>query len=171
MLNERVYQRIMVTRPTVSLGPDIGFLPGDMDEKLENWMQPVFDNISMIIAGTKARKMSNFFSAEDLIKNKQLVLQAITYMRGRSLPRQFLFVDEAQNLTPLEVKTLVTRAGIGTKVILAGDPEQIDTKALNYDNNGLMVTTKKFRGEPLFGVVHLKRSERSELAQRAADLL
>lgn len=171
MLNERVFQRIMVTRPTVALGPDIGFLPGDMDEKLENWMQPVFDNISMIIAGTKAKKMSTFFTAEDLIKNKQLVLQAITYMRGRSLPRQFLFVDEAQNLTPLEVKTLVTRAGAGTKVILAGDPDQIDTKALNYDNNGLMVTTKKFRGESLFGVVHLKRSERSELAQRAADLL
>lgn len=171
MLNERVYQRIMVTRPTISLGPDIGFLPGDVDEKLDSWMQPVYDNINMIIAGARARKLPAFFSIDDLIKNKQLVLQAITYMRGRSLPYQFLFVDEAQNLTALEVKTLVTRAGVGTKVILAGDPDQIDAKTLNYDNNGLMVTTKKFRGDKLFGVVHLHRSERSELAQRAADLL
>lgn len=161
----------MVSRPTVSLGPDIGFLPGDADEKLESWMQPVFDNISMIAAGMKAKKLPHVISSEELRKADQLCLQAITYMRGRSLPFQFLFVDEAQNLTPLEIKTLITRAGQGTKVIIAGDPDQIDAKGLGYDTNGLMRTTRRFKGDSLFGVVHLHRSERSALAQRAAELL
>lgn len=171
MLHERAYKRVMVTRPTVSLGPEIGFLPGDADEKLEIWMHPVFDNISMIAAGIKQKKVPFHINLEDLKKQDQICLQAITYMRGRSLPYQFLFVDEAQNLTPLELKTLITRAGVGTKVIISGDPDQIDTKHLNHDNNGLMVTTRKFTGDPLFGVVHLQHSERSELAQRAAELL
>lgn len=171
MLHARAYRRVMVTRPTVSLGPDIGFLPGDVNEKLESWMQPVYDNIGMIARGIKGHKMPFTLSAEELAKNDQLCLQAITYMRGRSLPEQYLFVDEAQNLTPLEMKTLITRAGGGTKVIIAGDPEQIDCPQLNYDTNGLMVTTRKFKNDPLFGVVHLHRSERSALAQRAAELL
>lgn len=171
MLHARTYRRVMVTRPTVALGPDIGFLPGDENEKLESWMQPVHDNIGMIARGIKSQKMPFILSAEELKKNDQLCLQAITYMRGRSLPEQYLFVDEAQNLTPLEMKTLITRAGMGTKVIIAGDPEQIDAPHLNYDTNGLMVTTRKFKNDPLFGVVHLHQSERSALAQRAAELL
>ena len=141
------------------------------DEKLEAWMHPVFDNLNMIARGIKSKKLPIHLNAEELQKNNQLCLQAITYMRGRSLPNQYLFVDEAQNLTPLEIKTLITRAGQGTKVIISGDPEQIDCKNLNYDTNGLMVTTRKFKDDPLFGVVHLHRSERSELAQRAAELL
>ena len=170
IINHRRYKRLMATRPTVSLGPDIGFLPGDMNDKLDIWMQPIFDNISMITSGL-GRKAAAQLSIEELQKENMISLQAITYMRGRSLPKQFLFVDEAQNLTPLEVKTLVTRAGHGTKVILSGDPDQIDTPHLSYDTNGLMVTTKKFKGDPLFGVVHLKKSERSKLAERAAALL
>jgi len=170
VLHHQRYRRIMVTRPTVALGPDIGFLPGDMNEKLESWMQPIFDNISIIGSGLH-KKHAHSVSTDELTKNNQLSMQALTYMRGRSLPQQYLFVDEAQNLTQLEVKTLITRAGHGTKVILSGDPDQIDTPHLSYDTNGLMVTTKKFKGDPLFGVVHLKTSERSALAARAAELL
>ncbi|MDQ5940483.1 MAG: PhoH-related ATPase [Candidatus Dependentiae bacterium] len=171
VLHEKTHRRIMVTRPTVSLGPDIGFLPGDVNEKIENWMYPIFDNIGIIGSEIKKAKLPMSISVEDLRKANQLSLQAITYMRGRSLPYQFMFIDEAQNLTPLELKTLITRAGKGTKVIIAGDPEQIDTPHLGYDSNGLVVTTRQFMNEKCFGVVQLHTSERSNLAQKAAELL
>ncbi|MDQ5890419.1 MAG: PhoH-related ATPase [Candidatus Dependentiae bacterium] len=171
VLHERTHRRIMVTRPTVSLGPDIGFLPGDVNEKIENWMYPIFDNIGIIGSELRKAKMPFNISTEEMRKANQLSLQAITYMRGRSLPHQYLFVDEAQNLTPLELKTLITRAGKGTKVIIAGDPEQIDTPHLGYDTNGLIVTTRRFMNEKCFGVVQLHTSERSNLAQKAAELL
>jgi len=170
-MHEKVYRRILVTRPTVSLGPDIGFLPGDVNEKIENWMYPIFDNIGFIAHEMKRLKLPVTVSVEELRKTNMLSLQAITYMRGRSLPQQYLFVDEAQNLTPLELKTLITRAGKGTKVVIAGDPEQIDTQQLGYDNNGLMVTTRRFMNDKIFGVVQLHKSERSHLAQKAAELL
>jgi PhoH-like ATPase len=171
VLHEKSHRAIMVTRPTVSLGPDIGFLPGDVLEKIESWMYPIFDNIGMIGSQLKKNKAAITVSAEALRKANQLSLQAMTCMRGRSLPHQFFFIDEAQNLTPLELKTLITRAGKGTKVIIAGDPEQIDSHRLNYYSNGLMVTTNKFMNERIFGVVHLHKSERSGLAQKAAELL
>lgn len=171
ILHEHVYSRILVTRPTISLGPDIGFLPGDMGEKLETWMQPVYDNISVIVKEIKNKKYPLHISAEKLLENDQLSLQAMTYMRGRSLPKQFVFVDEAQNLTPLEIKTLISRAGAGTKVVLAGDPEQIDNPKLTYENNGLMLATRRFYGQSIFGCVMLHKSERSILAQKAAELL
>ena len=171
VLHEKKFRRIMVTRPTVSLGPDIGFLPGDVNDKIETWMYPIFDTISAIAHEIKKMKLPIVISTEDLRKTNQLSLQAITYMRGRSLPQQYLFIDEAQNLTPLELKTLITRAGTGTKVIMAGDPEQIDTNQLGYDTNGLIVTTRRFMNERIFGVVHLQKSERSSLAQKAAELL
>jgi len=171
VMHEKTHRRIMVTRPTVSLGPDIGFLPGDVNEKIENWMYPIFDNIGFIGNELKRLKIPLTISVEELRKTNMLSLQAITYMRGRSLPQQYLFIDEAQNLNPLELKTLITRAGYGTKVIIAGDPEQIDTPQLGYDSNGLVVTTRRFMNERCFGVVQLHKSERSSLAQKAAELL
>lgn len=171
VVQERHYKRIVVTRPTVAVGPDIGFLPGDVDEKLDSWMYPIRDNIEAIGSMLAKKSLPFRIDFEGLLKYDQLSLQALTYMRGRSLPNQFIYVDEAQNMTPLEVKTLITRAGAGTKVILAGDPDQIDTPHLNRETNGLVVTTEKFLGDRLFAAVKLERSERSELAQRAADLL
>ncbi len=171
MFQNRLYERLVVTRPTVSLGPDIGFLPGDMNDKINQWMQPIYDNLNVITEKTQSHEFPMYINTEDLINNNQLIMEAMTFMRGRSLPKQFIIIDEAQNLNSLEVKTLITRAGHGTKVVLAGDPEQIDTPKLGYENNGLVLTSKKFAGDPLFAAVQLKASERSRLAQRAAELL
>lgn len=172
VLLDRAYRKIMITRPTISVGSDIGFLPGDVEEKLENWMLPIFDNISVITHTIRSNKVPVYCPTIDQMReDRLLVLQAITYIRGRSLPYQFLFIDEAQNLTLHEVKTLITRAGNGTKVIMTGDPDQIDTPRLTKQTNGLVIATQRFLGDPLFGAVHLEKSERSLLAQRAAELL
>ncbi len=199
---EHAYRKLMVTRPVIALGADIGFLPGDVQEKLHYWMQPVHDNLEFIaskmLRGTeqmlgmgsneKKRKKAaaehhqthqererqthheNKF-VEQLQRQGFLSLEAITYMRGRSIPYQFVFIDEVQNLSPHEVKTIVSRAGEGTKVILAGDPYQIDSPYLDFSSNGLTVTTEKFKEQSLFGSVFLEISERSELAKLAAEIL
>ncbi len=198
---EHAYRKLMVTRPVIALGADIGFLPGDVQEKLHYWMQPVHDNLDFIankmLRGTeqmlgmgqkekrKKKTAAEAHASQD--KEKQahqenkfveqlqrqgfLSLEAITYMRGRSIPYQFVFIDEVQNLTPHEVKTIVSRAGEGTKVILAGDPYQIDSPYLDFSSNGLTVTTEKFKDLSLFGSVFLEISERSELAKLAAEIL
>lgn len=193
------YEKILITRPVIPLGPDIGYLPGDVQEKLHNWMQPIYDNMDFIThsinnaahnrpkdraqeddADTKrAKKMHNrkhqkersMHSLDDLIKEKKISLEAITYMRGRSIPYQFIIIDEVQNLTPHEVKTLVSRVGEGSKIILAGDPYQIDSPYLDFSSNGLVVASDKFKGQSLFGNVYLESSERSELSKLAAELL
>lgn len=191
LLIERNYEKLLVARPIVPLGRDIGYLPGDIQEKLYSWMQPVRDNMEFIIhksresgnqfpeftRGRRRRKKPSGIRAnsipplDDLIKTNKISLEAITYMRGRSIPYQYILIDEVQNLTPHEVKTLVTRVGEGSKIILAGDPYQIDSPYLGFCSNGLMVASEKFKGEKLFGSVYLETSERSELSELARKLL
>ena len=189
------YKRILISRPIVPLGKDIGYLPGDIQEKLRSWMQPMYDNMDLIMhaaagpavvheeerkgkkkGGPKKGKpeRENGYKLrplDDLIKHDKISLEAITYMRGRSIPFQFILIDEVQNLNPHEVKTLVTRVGQGSKIILTGDPFQIDSPYLDFSSNGLVVASNKFKGQRLFGTVFLETSERSELSRLANELL
>ena len=167
-LEERAYSRVLVSRPVIPMGKDIGFLPGQKSEKLSHWMQPLFDNLEYILS---VYKRQNVKSAEQLINNKVIELEALSYIRGRSLPGQFIVIDEAQNLSPHEVKTIVSRAGEGSKVVLTGDPYQIDSPYLDANSNGLSFLVEAFKGQTIFGHVTLFRSERSRLAELAAELL
>jgi PhoH-like ATPase len=207
VLCEKIYQKLIVSRPIVPLGNDIGYLPGDLYEKLQSWMQPIKDNLDFLLHlinnfskdtyelcpteekkkkyfhkkgrfDSNARNERNQFCSErrlsidDLVGNENKVsLEAITYMRGRSIPFQIIFIDEVQNLTPHEVKTLISRAGEGTKVILVGDPYQIDSPYLDFVSNGLVVASEKFRGQSIFGSVYLAISERSELSALVNELM
>lgn len=228
VLVEQSYRKLLVSRPIIPLGPDIGYLPGELQEKLYNWMQPVYDNmelISHIISGTEPsgqtpqhhkthyheqQKHQNTeheqkrpersgrdkeqrrhrhhhphghgggttlawdnktLSVERLIAQDRLSLEAITYMRGRSIPYRYIFIDEVQNLTPHEVKTIVSRVGDGSKIVLAGDPYQIDSPYLDFSSNGLMVVTDRFKGQSIFGTIFLEQSERSAISRLAAALL
>ena len=166
--DDKKYSRMLVSRPVVPMGKDIGYLPGEKQAKLSNWMQPLFDNLELILS---AHKRPNIRNMEQLIKDKQLEIEALTYIRGRSLPNQYIIVDEAQNLTPHEIKTIVSRAGDGTKVVLTGDPYQIDNMYLDANSNGLSYLVEAFKGQGVYGHVTLLRSERSELAELAASLL
>lgn len=241
VMYEKIYKKLLVTRPIVALGADVGFLPGDLQEKLHFWMQPVHDNLEFISSqlaqnnngafsmletpshqrghmghhkehnrnkhdrqnkngrdrnkkhqrddrhdqynrhegrersdrhGDDRRNLGRDTMLVDRLQKQGIIsLEAITYMRGRSIPNQFMFIDEVQNLTPHEVKTLVSRAGEGTKVILAGDPYQIDSPYLDFTSNGLTVTTDKMKNCPIFGTAFLETSERSELAKVTSELL
>ncbi len=183
--DERLYERLLVTRPVISLGKEIGFLPGDLDEKMGPWMQPIIDNLDFLLgcddqrggstAGTSHgarpgghRPRSNW---ADLKGMGLLEVEAISYIRGRSIPRQYMVVDEAQNLTPHEVKTIVTRVGEGTKIVLTGDPYQIDNPYVDAESNGLTWLVERFKDQSLAGHVTLQRGERSALAELAANLL
>lgn len=208
VLKSHEYRRFLVSRPIVALGADIGYLPGDVQEKLFHWMQPVYDNLEFIFSqmgspseqehagedtarqrrnkkrhgqdnntrheeqhhGTPAH-LNTRADIDRLQQRGLLSLEAITYMRGRSIPHQFVFIDEVQNLTPHEVKTIVSRAGEGTKVILAGDPYQIDSLYLDFTSNGLTVTSEKCKDQSISGTVFLETSERSELAKLAVSVL
>ena len=179
--DERLYERLLVTRPVISLGKEIGFLPGDLDEKMGPWMQPIIDNLDFLLGGDDGpggghgsgqrgqRGLRNSWS--DLKGMGLLEVEAISYIRGRSIPRQYLIVDESQNLTPHEVKTIVTRVGEGTKIVFTGDPYQIDNPYVDADSNGLTWLVERFKGQKLAGHVSLARGERSELAELAANLL
>lgn len=238
ILYEKSYKKLLITRPIVALGADLGYLPGDIQEKLHFWMQPVHDNLELISNQLAQHKDSSYsltgkaehedtnnniqfydqpprekrrngrsrhhhhhnrdrhdqhhgfspeklngqhkphkflgrdtFLIDQLQKQGIISLEAITYMRGRSIPNQFMFIDEVQNLTPHEVKTLVSRAGVGTKVILAGDPFQIDSPYLDFTSNGLTVTTDKMKNYSIFGTAFLETSERSELAKLTSEVL
>lgn len=166
--DDGVYNKIMISRPIVPLGRDIGYLPGTKEEKLFNWMQPIYDNLEFLCASTGNDPSGTL---EWIMNSKKIETEAVTYIRGRSLPKMFFIVDEAQNLTPHEVKTIISRAGEGTKVILTGDPEQIDNPYLDKDSNGLTYTIGKFLNEPIFGQMFLSKTERSELAAKAAMIL
>ena len=167
-VEDGTYTRVLVSRPIMPLGRDLGFLPGDVDEKLNPWMQPIFDNLEMIFsAGNK--KGSRAYA--DLIASGQVQVEPLTYIRGRSLPQQYIIVDEAQNLTPHEVKTIITRAGDGTKIVLTGDPFQIDNPYVDATNNGLVHVVNRFRAERIAGHVTMTKGERSALAELAANLL
>jgi PhoH-like ATPase len=175
-LKLELYERILVSRPIIPLGKDIGFLPGSKDAKLGSWMQPVFDNLEFLlgeqepVAGTNGKKSSKM-TVDSLLRSHKIDLEALTYIRGRSIARQFVIVDEAQNLTPHEVKTIISRCGNDTKMILTGDPGQIDNPYLDKSSNGLSYAVEKLKNQPLCGHITLSRSERSDLAAIAAKLL
>jgi PhoH-like ATPase len=170
VVDDGAYARLLVSRPVMPLGRDIGFLPGDVDQKLNPWMQPIYDNLEFLLVagGSKRRGVRGF---EELFDAGQLQVEPLTYIRGRSLPHQYVIVDEAQNLTPHEVKTVITRCGEGTKIILTGDPFQIDNPYVDSSTNGLSVTADRLRGEPIVGHILLSKGERSELANIAANKL
>jgi PhoH-like ATPase len=165
---DKKYSRMLVTRPVVPVGKDIGYLPGEKSAKMANWMQPIFDNLEQILG---VYKRPNVKGLDQLVKDRIIEVEALSFIRGRSLPNQFMIVDEAQNLTPHEIKTIVSRAGEGTKVVLTGDPYQIDNMYLDANSNGLSYLVEAFKGQRIYGHVTFQRSERSELAELAASLL
>ena len=167
-VEDGVYTRMLVSRPVMPLGRDIGFLPGDVDEKLNPWMQPIFDNLEFLFS-TGSRKGPRAYT--ELLESGQIQVEPLTYIRGRSIPQQFMIVDEAQNLTPHEVKTIITRSGDGTKIVLTGDPGQIDNPYVDSASNGLTIAAERFGGERLAAHIVLAKGERSELAELAANLL
>ena len=167
---EGTYQRLLIARPVFPLGKDIGYLPGDIEEKLNPWMQPIFDNVEFLMGLGKAERKQGR-SYHELMDMGVLEIEPLTYIRGRSIPNQFMVVDEAQNLTPHEVKTIVSRAGDNTKIVLTGDPYQIDNPYVDSTNNGLVHTVNRFRAERIFGHITLVKGERSELAELATTLL
>jgi PhoH-like ATPase len=175
--DERAYDRLLVTRPVIPLGKDIGYLPGDLEEKMGPWMQPIIDNLDFLLGATESHgsgrggQRAPRNSWADLKGMGLLEVEAISYIRGRSIPRQYMVVDEAQNLTPHEVKTIVTRVGEGTKIVLTGDPYQIDNPYVDAESNGLTWLVERFKGQGLAGHVTLMRGERSALAELAANLL
>ena len=167
VVENKEYKKLIVTRPIVPMGNDLGYLPGNMEEKLQPWMQPIFDNMEFLLGGSD--KASNTIA--DLQQMNLIELEAITYIRGRSIPDQYIIVDEAQNLTPHELKTIITRVGKNTKIILTGDPYQIDHPYLDSDSNGLTYVAEKMKSEPLAGHITLTKGERSPLAELAANNL
>ncbi|MEO0513373.1 MAG: PhoH family protein [Planctomycetota bacterium] len=176
VFGEERFEKLLVARPIMPMGRDIGYLPGDKDEKLSAWMQPIFDNLTYLLStrgspNQHADSQTTEQRIERLMADGKLVLEPLTYIRGRSIPHQFMIVDEAQNLTPHEVKTIVSRVGEGTKIVLTGDIEQIDNPYLDQSSNGLSFAVEKMKGVGLVGHIVLARSERSELASLAADLL
>ena len=167
---EKRYERVLVARPVVPLGRDIGYLPGTVEEKMEPWMRPIFDNLEQLMGITEEDKRRGR-SHEELLHMGMIAVEPLTYIRGRSVPRTFLIVDEAQNLTPHEMKTIVSRAGEGTKVVFTGDPYQVDDPYLDASSNGLIHVVNRFRGSALAGHVVLTKGERSPLAEEAATRL
>lgn len=168
-ITKQNYSRVLVSRPIVPMGRDLGFLPGDINEKLGPWMQPIFDNIDFLFGNQRAR--NEMTTWDELINQGLLHVEPLTYIRGRSLPGQFMIVDESQNLTPHEIKTIITRAGEGTKIVLTGDSEQIDNPYLDSLNNGLVYCIDKLKGEDIIAHVKLQVGERSPLSEIASKLL
>ncbi len=168
VFDEGVYSRILVSRPIVPLGRDIGYLPGIKEEKLIHWMQPIYDNLEFLCQSSGGESSEALRWVTD---SSKLEMEAVTYIRGRSLPKIFMIIDEAQNLTPHEVKTIISRAGKNTKVVLTGDPTQIDNPYLDKNSNGLTYTVGRFKEQKLFGHVFMDKTERSELAALAAEVM
>lgn len=162
----REFKKLLVARPIVPVGKDLGYLPGEKQEKLRPWMQPIFDNLEYLFNTKKPGELDAILAGMGSIE-----VEALTYIRGRSLPKQFIIIDEAQNLTKHEVKTILTRVGEGSKIVLMGDPEQIDHPYLDAYNNGLTYVVERFKDQVISGHVKLLKGERSGLARLAADLL
>jgi PhoH-like ATPase len=164
------YRRLSVARPVIPMGHDLGFLPGDINEKLRPWMQPIYDNLEFLFSNRDQNE-----KIDQLVNSLKglgvLELEALTYIRGRSIPEQFVIVDEAQNLSPHEVKTVVTRAGEGTKLVFTGDPYQIDHPYLDSNSNGLTYLVEKFKHEKIAGHISLVKGERSDLAELGSRIL
>jgi PhoH-like ATPase len=165
---DREYRRLVVARPTVSMGRELGFLPGSLEEKLDPWMQPIHDALELLSdlnMGHEHRR------SNDLMRSGSIVIEALSYIRGRSIAQQFMVIDEAQNLTPLEVKTIITRVGHGSKIVFTGDPYQIDNPYVDSSSNGFNYIVSKFRDQPVAAHIELQKGERSELAELAANIL
>ena len=176
VVEKRNYSRLVVSRPISPVGKDIGFLPGSKAEKFNPWMQPIYDNMEILLSQRNDEEKNGngkIFgkrkpSLNDYLDFNFIELEPLTYIRGRSLPNQYMIIDEAQNLTPHEMKTIITRAGEGTKVVLTGDPYQIDIPYLDSESNGLSIAVDKLKQESIVGHVRLEKGERSELANIAA---
>lgn len=165
---DREFRRLVVARPTISMGKEIGFLPGSLEEKLSPWMQPIHDALEMLSdlnMGHEHRRSG------DLMRSGSIVVEALSFIRGRSIANQFMIIDEAQNLTPLEAKTIITRVGNGTKVIFTGDPYQIDNPYVDSSSNGFNYVVSRFRTHAIAAHIELQKGERSELAELAANIL
>ncbi len=170
--DESVYHRLLVSRPVFPMGRDLGFLPGTLEEKLNPWMQPIYDNIELLMgSAARDRRRGAGYGHQELIQMGMLAIEPLTYIRGRSIPNQYLIVDEAQNLTPHELKTIVTRAGENTKVVITGDPDQIDNPYVDASNNGLTYIVDRFKEEAMGGHITLSKGERSPLAELASNVL
>ena len=171
--DEKLYTRLLISRPIIPMGKDIGYLPGDVEDKLTPWMQPIYDNFDLIFGTQNPQGKPAHWRRghEELLEQGIVQIEPLTYIRGRTIPRQFLIVDEAQNLTPHEVKTILTRAGEGTKIVLTGDPEQIDNPYVDAASNGLTYAAERLQNEPLAGHITLYKGERSPLSEKAAALL
>ena len=170
VFDEGVYHRILVSRPIMPLGRDIGYLPGTKEEKIYHWMQPIYDNLEFLCESNSGSDSSRE-TKQWIMESEKIEMEAITFIRGRSLNRTYIIIDEAQNLTPHEVKTIISRAGHGTKVVLTGDPTQIDNPYLDKDSNALTYVVGRFKSHSIYGHVFFKKTERSELAALAADVL
>ena len=166
-----MYKQILLARPIVSLSnKDLGFLPGDATEKVAPYMQPLFDNLN-VIKRQFASNSTEVKRLEDMQKSEQLVIEALAFIRGRSLSETYCIIDEAQNLTPHEIKTIITRAGEGTKMVFTGDIQQIDQPYLDSQSNGLVYMIDRMKDQNLFAHVNLVKGERSELSELASNLM
>ncbi len=176
-LDDGIYKKMLVSRPIFPLGRDIGYLPGEIEEKLNPWMQPIFDNLDFILSmGTerfihRPTKRTPGRGSQELITQGLIAIEPLTYIRGRSIPQQYIIIDEAQNLTPHEIKTIITRAGENTKIVLTGDCYQIDNPYVDSANNGLAYVVERFKNQRIAGHVTLQKGERSTLSEIATQLL
>jgi PhoH-like ATPase len=169
-VDENVYSRILVSRPTLPMGKDIGFLPGTVEEKLTPWMYPIADNVELIMRqGNRTGRAIRGF--KELVEMGILVIEPLTYIRGRSIHNQFLIIDEAQNLTPHEIKTIITRVGEGTKIVVTGDPYQIDNPYIDSSSNGLTYVVERMKEQDITAHITFTKGERSRLSELAANLL
>jgi len=165
-MEEKSYEKMLISRPTFPMGKDIGFLPGSLQEKLDPWMQPIYDALDLIRHGKNRQQ-----HRDPILSNERIEVEPLSYIRGRSIPNQFMVVDEAQNLTPLEIKTVITRVGHGTKIVLTGDIYQIDNPYVDALSNGLNYLVEKMKGQHCTAHVELREGVRSEVAELAANLL
>ncbi len=171
VVDDERYHKLLVSRPVMPMGKDLGYLPGDVNEKLRPYMQPIYDNLDFIVAANMEMRRRSTLTAGQLEEGGYLSIEPLTYIRGRSIPEQYMIVDEAQNLTPHEVKTILTRAGEGTKVVFTGDPQQIDNPYVDASTNGLSFLAEHFKHQDISGHVTLSKGERSKLAELASNLL
>lgn len=171
-LDEQVYKKLLVSRPVFPLGKDIGFLPGDINEKLDPWMKPIFDNIDFLFHGNKKEEKFGYkASSKDILEQDLVAVEPLTYIRGRSIPNQYIIIDESQNLTPHEIKTIITRAGDNTKIVLTGDCYQIDNPYVDSGSNGLAYVVDRMKDVDIAGNIILTKGERSQLAEVASNVL
>ena len=172
ILEEKRYRRMLVARPVIPVGRDIGYLPGSKEEKLVSWMGAIYDNLEFLIdKGEDDSSLPEGQNVDALFDSGKIVVEAVAFLRGRSLPNQFIVIDDAQNLTPHEMKTVISRVGKGSKIVVTGDPYQIDNPYLDAASTGLANLVEKFKGQSVYGHMTFSKIERSTLAALASELL